>query len=260
MDKRCFLTAHKRARAVTETDIETETGSENIFANQTVFAGLFYGNFQAFDGQRIFGTNVNQPFGGADAVTADSHGFENAVRVAFKDGTVHKRARVAFISIAHHVFLVGIVLAGNFPFNSRGKSGAAASAQSRFFDDIDGFLRREFRQRHSQRLVSIAGDGFVDILGVDGSAISQRDTELFLVKSHVLRVYDVLFGFGIQVQQPVNAAPFNDVFVNNFADIFGLYLRIKSVIGKYFHDRPFLAESETSGFDDLNIVSQPFSV
>ncbi|MPM88313.1 hypothetical protein SDC9_135415 [bioreactor metagenome] len=58
----------------------------------------------------------------------------------------------------------------------------------------------------------------------------------------------------------MNTTPFNDMFINNFPNIFGFYLRIESVIGKYFHNRPFLAKSKTSGFNDLDIISQTLSL
>ncbi|MPM88314.1 hypothetical protein SDC9_135416 [bioreactor metagenome] len=142
-----------------------------MFAQQAVFACLVYSNFQAFDGQWILRPDVDQSFGCTYAVSADSHSFENGVRVALEDRTIHKCTRVAFIGIAHHVFLVCIILAGDLPFNSGRETGATAPAQPRSFNDIDGFLRVKLRQSHPQRLVSIPGNGFVYVFGIDSSAI-----------------------------------------------------------------------------------------
>ena len=107
------------------------------------------------------------------------------MRVAFEDGAIHKRAGVAFVGIAYHVFFVGIVFARDFPFQSCGKSGAAAATQPRFLNDIDGFLRRVLGKAFAQRLIRIAGNGFVDVLRVNRAAIPERYAQLFFVESHV---------------------------------------------------------------------------
>ena len=61
---------------------------------------LFDRDIQSLDGDRVFRADVDPAFVGADRIARDGHGFENDVRVAFEDGTVHERARVAFVRIA----------------------------------------------------------------------------------------------------------------------------------------------------------------
>ena len=70
----------------------------------------------------------------------------------------------------------------------------------------------------------------------------------------------MFFGFRIQIEQPVDTASFNNVLINNFTDIFGFYLCIKGIIGKYLHNGAFLTKPKTSGFNDLNLIFQPFPV
>jgi hypothetical protein len=56
------------------------------------------------------------------------------VRIAFDDGPIHERARVAFVGVADQVLLVAIDLAGELPFLAVGKPAAAAAAQPALFD------------------------------------------------------------------------------------------------------------------------------
>ena len=46
------------------------------------------------------------------------------------------------------------------------------------------------------------------------------------------------------------------MFVYNFLGIVRFHLYVESVVGHDFHDRSFLAETETTGCDDLNFVLQ----
>ena len=69
----------------------------------------------ALDGQGILGAAVDDALVGADGVTGHHHAFQDGVGVAFEDGAVHERARVALVRVADHVLLLVLRRAGRAP-------------------------------------------------------------------------------------------------------------------------------------------------
>ena len=258
MDKRSFLATNKCSSSVAEFDFKIKSCIQNILPKQSVFFGLFDGNFEPFDGQRIFGTNIYQSFVGSNAVTADGHGFEHRVRITFEDRAIHESSRVALIGITNHVFFIRNAIVGNFPFQSGRETAASTSAQTRFFYYVNGFGRRHFRQYFSQSHIGIVSYGFVDIFRIYKSAVAQRNAQLFFIKSHVFGVGNVLFIFRIYVEQPFYLPSLDDMFVNNFPGIFGLYFHVECIVGQHIDNRSFFAKTETSGADYLYLVAQSF--
>ena len=130
------------------------------------------------------------PFEAPRAVAVDGHGFDDGVGVAFEYRAVHESPRVAFVGIADDVFLVGLHLAGDFPFESRRETAAAAAAQSGVHNLADDLLRSHLKYL-AQGGVTVAGDVFVDVLRVDEAAVAQGDADLGFIELHVLGVGDV---------------------------------------------------------------------
>ena len=56
-------------------------------------------------GERILGTGIDVAFAGTDRISGDGQAFDNGMRVCLQYRTVHKRAGVAFISVADNVLL-----------------------------------------------------------------------------------------------------------------------------------------------------------
>ena len=81
--------------------------------------GLCNGVFEALNGQRIFGADVDEALVGANGVAGNGHGFENGVGVAFAGGAVHVSARVTFVSVTNDIFLVGLSVLGESPISGR---------------------------------------------------------------------------------------------------------------------------------------------
>ena len=100
-----FLAANERAGADAQVDVKIERRFENAAAQQAALLGLFDRGLQPADRQRIFGADINESLGRADGVGGDGHAFEDAVRVAFQNATVHERAGVAFVGVANDVFV-----------------------------------------------------------------------------------------------------------------------------------------------------------
>ena len=100
--------------------------------------------------------------------------------------------------------------------------------------------------------------GFVDIFRIYKSAVAQRNTQLFFIKSHVLGVWNVLFIFRIDVEQPLNLSAFDYMFVDYFQGIFGLHFHVERVVGQNIDNGSFFAKTETAGADYLYLVAQSF--
>ena len=107
-----LFAADECARTHADFQLEIEARAENVLAHQAAFAGLLQGDFQPFDGQRIFGPHVDEAPAGADGVRGDHHAFHHAVRIAFEHAAVHERAGIAFVGVANHVFHVAFAHCG----------------------------------------------------------------------------------------------------------------------------------------------------
>ena len=126
--------------------MERKIGTENIFSQQPVFFSLFDRDTKPFDSQRIFCPDVYQSFTGTDAVTANGHGFDHGVRIPFHNRTVHKSSRVPFVGVTNDIFLIGLVFAGKFPFQTGRETAATPSTQSGSFDFVDNRFRSHLCQ------------------------------------------------------------------------------------------------------------------
>ena len=70
-------------------------------AEQTVLLCLADGHLQAADGQRVFGTNIDESLVRTDRVTRNRHSFEDCVRIAFEHASVHEGAGITFVTVAN---------------------------------------------------------------------------------------------------------------------------------------------------------------
>ena len=130
MDQGRFFSTDKGTGAIADLDIEIKARTQDILAQQAIFAGLGNGHLQAVDGQRILGPDIDQAVVGIDAIAADHHRLDDRIRIAFHDGPVHERTGIPFIGIAYHILVGGIELAGDLPLHTRGETGTAAAAQT----------------------------------------------------------------------------------------------------------------------------------
>ena len=258
VDQSSLLAAYESAGAVAQLDVEVEAAAKDIVAKEAVFAGLFDGYFQTVDGQRIFGTDVHQALGGADGVAADGHSLDDAVRVALKDGTVHKGSGVAFVGVADDVFLVSLVFGAELPLQTCGESGATAAAEARGFHLGNDLLGGHLGDALAKGFVTTARDALLDVLGIHEAAVAQGDADLLLVEVHVLRIAHVLFVLGIGVEQVGHFTTFDDVLVDDAFGILGFHLCVEGVVGHNLDDGAALAETEASGLDDLYVVGEAF--
>ena len=194
--------------------------------------------------------------GGADGVAADGHGLDDAVRVAFHDGTVHERTRVAFVGVADDVHLIALVLGAEAPFHAGREASAAATAKARLGDFVDDLLGGHFAEALTKGFVAAARDALVDVLGVDETAVAQGDAQLLAVEAHVLRVGHMFLVFRVHVEQIGDLTALDDVLVHDLLDVFGFHLGVERVVRHDLDDGSLLAEAEATRPDHLNFILQ----
>ena len=192
--------------------------------------------------------------GGADAETADSHSFDDGVRVAFEDGTIHERTWVTLVGVTDHILLVSFVGTAEAPLQTSGEAGAATTTKTGFLDILDGSFGIISFQNAGEGFVTVAGDVLVDVFGVDETAVTQSDTHLFLVEAHVFGVGFVLLALGVKIEEALHLSALDDVLVDDFAAVLGFHLGVERVVRKHLDDGALFAEAETAGTHDLNII------
>ena len=141
-----FLAADVGTRANAQIDIERTATAGDIRAQPTRGAGAKdrFGKNPAR--QRILAAQIHIALRRPTGNTGNQHAFNQAIRIAFQDHAIRKRARIAFVGIADDEFLCGRLVVHGLPLDAAGKGRAAASAQSGFSHGGNDVLRR-----HGQR-------------------------------------------------------------------------------------------------------------
>jgi hypothetical protein len=190
---------------------------------------------------------------GTDCEAGYDHGLEDGMGIALDRGTIHVRPRIAFVRVADDVLHVAVRLAGDVPFHPGGETRAAAAAQPGRLEFRDDILRFHLEQDLLQGEITVPGYVLLDVLRIDDSAVAKNDAELFLVEFDVLYLYAVLLFF-LLVEQTLYFAPFYDLFGDDLLRVRRLDFHIEGFGRKDLHDGPFLAETEASGLDDLDVI------
>ena len=74
---------------------------------------------QSLQGQRILRTAVDVAGCGPQGKAADEHAFQDTVRVALEQRTIHEGPGIPFIGVADQVFLFGGSLLTELPFAAK---------------------------------------------------------------------------------------------------------------------------------------------
>ncbi len=85
----------------------------------------------------IFGAEIDVAVSGAYGDAGDGHALDEHEGIALHDHPVGEGAGIAFVGVAHDVFLLGWRLRHGAPFDAGRKSGAAAPAQAGIGDLLD---------------------------------------------------------------------------------------------------------------------------
>ena len=257
--ERRFLAAYERAGAETYFEVEVKSRSEYVLAEQSVFLSLLDGNANSAYRDRIFRADIYEALTGADRVRRYSHGFDDRVRVAFEYRPVHERAGVAFVGVAAYVFDARFVRFGvtaELPFKSRGEARAASAAQSARLDNVDNLLRLHLGQYLDERLIAVVRYVFVDILGVDDAAVTERDARLFFIEIGLGKRLRHLLGLMVSVQQSAYETTFDKMLLDEFLDVFHFHGAVESAFGINDDDGAHRAKSEAAGLDQHNFVGK----
>ena len=99
-----------------------------MVSQKSALLRLGNGQLQTADGQRVLCPYVDVSFLGAYRVSRDHHALDHLVGISLHDAPVHKRARIALVSITDNVtFFLG--LSGHLgPFITGGESAASPSS------------------------------------------------------------------------------------------------------------------------------------
>ena len=129
------------ARAFDDAQLAVESAAQHVLAHEAVSAGVFEGEAHPLDGERVFGTDVDETVLGTGGLGGDKHPLDDEMRVSFEEEAVHEGARVALIGVAEEVLGRASSRAEEVPLAAGGEEGAAAPAEARvvhLLDDLRG--------------------------------------------------------------------------------------------------------------------------
>ena len=203
--------------------------------------------------ERVFRADVDEAVLGADRVRADRHRLDDRARIAFHDGAVHERTRVAFIGVADDVLLVGLDARRDLPLETGGEARTAAAADAGVQDFLNDFGRCHLREGLRKTLVARVRDVVLDGLGVDQAAVAERDTLLLRVERHLRVVVDLRLERGLHIEEALDDLVADDVLLDNLLRVLGRHLHVEHVVGHHLDDRALGAEAEAARLDDLDV-------
>ncbi len=257
--QRSGFTADKRSGSPMDVDIEIESGSEDVVAQQPVTPGVVDGFVEPDECQGIFLPDIDEPFVAPNSKCADDHPLQNRVGIGFDDAPVHKCTGISFIGVADHVtdFLPALRSgSGGLPFHTGGESAASATAYSGSDDLADHILGWHRCQDGPERLISIPGDIVIDVFRIDQSFIPQSDQLLFAEKADLIHRGIDSAGDGIPIHQTFHGISADQMAVDDLRDVGFADLLIENAIGLRDHDRTFGAESIAAGAHNQNLRIQ----
>ena len=253
-----LFAADERAGAKTEMGAEGEVGAKDVVAEQASGLHVLDRVLKPFDGDRVFGTDVEVTFGRAEGIASEHHTLDDFKGVAFEDGAVHERAGVAFVAVADDVFLIGLDVSGELPLTAGGESTAATSADAGGEDLVDDFLRGHRGEGLLQGLEAVVAEGFLELVGVDEGAAVEGDADLFLVEGDVILTGDLLVGDRVDIEEVFANLTADEVLFHDFGHVFDLDAPIEGVFGEDFDEGPLGAEAEATDVVDGDPVLEAF--
>ena len=177
--------------------------------------------------------------------------------IALQNGTVHERARIAFVGVAAHIFLVGLVAGGQAPLHTGGEAGASAAAEAGILDHLDDLLGSHLGQNLAQRGVAVLGYVLVDVLRVDDAAVPQGDSSLLCVEGRLVQGFDgVILLHGLLIQQALDDSSLQQMLFHDLRNVLYLHHAVEGALRIYDHNRAQGAQAEAAGADHVDFVFQ----
>ncbi|OQB72171.1 MAG: hypothetical protein BWX90_00981 [bacterium ADurb.Bin132] len=131
-----------------------------------------------FDCKWIFCPQVNIGFGSTNSICRYCKPLYHSMRIAFDYSPVHESTGVTLVSIADHVFLVGLLLECKFPLCSSIEATTAPAPEARLFNHVADFLPGFVIDRLCKGFVTIRCDVFPDIGWVNNATSGKHPTGL----------------------------------------------------------------------------------
>ncbi len=172
------LAADESPGSGVDPDVEIESGSEDVFAENPQFFRPFNSQVQTFDRQGVFRPDIEVPLVGIDCLGADGHAFQHGMRIRFQHAPVHKRPGVAFVAVADDILGEPFVFSPFLPFFGGGEPGPAAAPQPGEPNFFNNLLGGHLGEDLIEGFVSVLGDIILDIFRIDGSPVPQHPGNL----------------------------------------------------------------------------------
>ena len=138
------------------------------------------------------------------------------MRITFQNGTVHERARVAFVGVAAHILDIALRRVAERPLSACGESRAAAAAKSGCQHYVNYLVLRHFRQDLVQRFIAVKSDILLDVLGIDDAAVLERDPHLLGIEIRLAQRQDLAVSVDrLRIQKILADHSVHDVLVND---------------------------------------------
>ena len=145
-EQRGFFTADIGTGATPHFQMEGTTAAENIVTEIAGREAEVDGATHDAFGIGILTANIDKALGRTDREAGDGHALDQHARIAFHQHAIGESAGVAFVGVAHDVFLRGLRVRHGLPLDASRKGCAAASAQTavghRFHDHEGLELKR----------------------------------------------------------------------------------------------------------------------
>jgi hypothetical protein len=141
------LTTDKSTRALKERNVETEVTPQNILTRKLKFCCLTKGILNFLNGQRIFGANIDITMSGTNRIACNDHSLYYRMGITFQNGSIHKSAGIALITIADQIFRLSFCMTADIPFLPSRKTRTAQTPQFRpldLFYNLLGFHLKSF--------------------------------------------------------------------------------------------------------------------
>ena len=262
-----FLAADECACAQTKFKVEVKAGAEDVLAEKTHLASLTDSNVKTMDSDRILSSYIDVTHVCADCVTCNSHSLDNSMGVAFKNGTVHECAGVAFVSVTADILLVRSVCCCKAPLETGGEAAAASAAETGILDNLNNLLRGHFGENLTESSITVHSNVLFDDFGVDNAAVTKSNTVLSLVESGVAEGSGLalcssllldLFG-NIVIDQSLDYTTLVEMLANDVNNILSGNVLIENAFGINYNNGTKCAKTETTGLNDLYLFGKTLS-
>ena len=127
-----------------------EIRAENIFADEVLLARFLYRVLENPGAFRKFAANINVSRARIEREARDKDSLEKLVRIFVDNVAIFESSRLGFVGVADQINRLLFIGLDETPFHAAGKTGAAASAQTRRFDFV-----HDFGARHCNRFFQL---------------------------------------------------------------------------------------------------------